>query len=252
MMRRGIMVVLVSSLLLISSSVHAEKQEWYDSSFNFTTIHKIAVLFDPNAKANNIQYSEMHDIFMEMMVEDLISELPSGQYIFDSGVKIAQKIFREQGVDIAAISQTDRQKADMIAYDYICKNYDLLIIWNPIVYGTGSEYCEGYVYTMPSTNTSTVWFPNGQTATITSNGQTIHNVPGGNFPTVYVAVQVDAVDTRTGNPVWKRIDDRAKINRTAFDNTEPKDIYRRIVGKFIQDFKDSLQNRRGGKRKVSF
>ena len=121
-----------------------------------------------------------------------------------------------------------------------------------MIYDTGAEYCEGYIYTTPSTNTSTVWLPNGQTATVMTNGQAVHNVPGGNFPAVYVAVRVDVIDPQSGNVVWMRIDDRAKVNRTVFDNTKPKDVYKRILGSFIEDFEKTLKERTGTNRKTAF
>lgn len=246
------MMFFVVCVISTMSSAHAEKQEWYDSSFNFTKVKKIAVLFRSSDRLNVLQSNEAADLFMEKMKVDLIDNLPAGQYEFESGGVIAQKIFRESGLDIAAISETDLPKADEIAFDYIQKHYDLFLVWSPLIYDTGSQYCEGYVYTTPSTNTSTVWLPNGQTATVTTNGQTVHSVPGGNYPAVYVAVRMDIINPKTGNPVWMRIDDRAKINKTVFDNTTPKDIYKRILSSFIQDFEQALKERTGTKRKVSF
>ncbi len=246
------MMLLLVYVIWGISPVYAEKQEWYDSSFDFTSVKKIAVLVTSSERLNIIQYNEAVDLFMEKMKSDLIDELPAEKYRFESGVNIVQKILRETGVDVESIAKANRQEADKIFFDYIQKHYDLFVVWNPLIYDTGAQYCEGYVYTTPSTNTSTVWLPNGQTATVTTNGQNVHSVPGGNFPTVYVAVRVDVVDSKSGNPVWMRIDDRAKINRTVFDNTVPKDVYKRILNSFIQDFEKTLKERTGTKQKVAF
>ena len=54
---------------------------------------------------------------------------------------------------------------------------DLYVLGIPIVYAImGTQYREGYVYTMPSVNTSLITFPNGQMATVSSNGQTVQYV----------------------------------------------------------------------------
>lgn len=253
-MKKTLRIILSLSLFIALgiSSVYAEKQEWYDSSFDFTKVKKIAVIFRPSDRLNLVQYNESADIFMEKMKCDLIDELPAGQYEFASTGTIVDKIFKESGMDIASIAQTDQEKADKIFFEYIKKHYELFVVWSPLIYDTGSQYCEGYVYTMPSTNTSTIWLPNGQTATVTTNSQTAHNVPSGNYPAVYVAVRMDIVDPKTGNPVWMRIDDRAKINKTVFDNTTPKDVYNRIISSFIQDFEKTLKERTATKQKNAF
>lgn len=119
------LVVLLFCIIPTISSVHAEKQEWYDSGFDFTKVRKIAVLFRPSERFNIMQYNETIDLFMEKMKFDLIDELPAGQYEFESGGVIAQKILRESGVDIASIEKTNLQEADRIAFEYIQKHYDL-------------------------------------------------------------------------------------------------------------------------------
>ena len=63
---------------------------------------------------------------------------------------------------------------------------------------------------------------------------------------------MDAIDTKTGNVVWMRIDDRTKVNRTVFDNTTPKDIYKRILGNFIDTLYENLNERKGVEKKLKF
>lgn len=246
-------IVIIAMLFILAvSTVSAQKQDWYDSGFDFTRVRKIAVLIRPMGQMNVYQCNETAEIFVEKMWEDLIEKLPKEKYVFESGPTIAKKVFQESGIDLGDIAEKDMQKADSIALEYMSRHHDLLIVWEPIVYGVGSEYCEGYIYTLPTTNTSTVWLPNGQTATITSSGSTVHSTPSGNFPAAYAAVRMDAIDTKTGNAVWMRIDDRAKVNRTVFDNTTPKDIYERILGNFIDTLYENLNERKGVEKKLNF
>jgi hypothetical protein len=122
-----------------------------------------------------------------------------------------------------------------------------MILARPIIYDVGTQYYEGYTYTMPSINQSYITFPNGQMATITSNGQTIHTIPGGNFPTVYVCFRFDIFDvkdTSQDKVVWARVDDRARVNRSALENSKPKDVLKRIVSSFSNDFVKTINTKK--------
>ena len=252
---RRILLLLILCVLILSedmSNAFAEKQEWYDEGFNFTRVKKIAVMFQPSDRLNLLQGNEAFDLFMEKMKTDLIDELPPGKYKFESAAVISEKILQESGVDVASIAETNVQEADRIAYEYIKKHYDLFVVWSPLIYDVGSQYCEGYVYSTPTTNTSTVWLPNGGTAMVTTHGNSVHSVPGGNYPAVYVAVRVDVINPKDNQPVWMRIDDRVRVNKTIFDNTKPRDVYQRILESFIEDFERALEERIGTKSKAKF
>lgn len=58
---------------------------------------------------------------------------------------------------------------------------------------------------------------------------------------VYCCVRFTTYTMPDGNAVWTRIDYRAKANKTMFENTTPKDVYKRIIGSWASDFENKLE-----------
>ncbi len=129
----------------------------------------------------------------------------------------------------------------------------MYVLAPPIIYDMGTQYREGYTYTLPSINQSLITFPNGQIATVTSNGQTVHTMPGGNFPTVYVSFRFDIIDAKTlgsnEKTVWARLDDRARVNQDILQNSRPKDVFKRMMGSFADDFVKVINSKKATKSK---
>jgi hypothetical protein len=98
-----------------------------------------------------------------------------------------------------------------------------------------------FMFTTTGYQTSTVTGPGGS-AVITTPTQNYHHVPGGNVPTAYAAVRFDVLDAKTNKAVISRIEDRTRVNATIFDNSKPKDIYKRITGSFFGFLDDKVKD----------
>lgn len=248
-------LILTLLLLLIVFPAHAQKQEYFEPSFDFTKAKSIIIaLYHPD-NFSDVALGEMRDIYFNVAKEKIYDKLSgnhkiiSMQMVRDVEVPRANNMTPEEWDKLVS---SDNGKAWDLLTKHIRDNYDLVVTAVPIIYDVGTQYCEGYVYTMPSLNTSTIMFPNGQMATVTSNGQTVHSMPGGNFPTVYVTVRFDVAIAKTSfspdnKVVWARIDDRARVNRDALQNTKPKDVFKRIVNSFADDFVNTITTRKGSK-----
>ena len=55
----------------------------------------------------------------------------------------------------------------------------------------------------------------------------------------YACVKFEVYDIETGKLIWSKIDDRAKAV-TKLRNTQPKDLYGRILNSFFDDLKEKI------------
>jgi len=233
----------------LSSQVFAEKQDWYDSRFDFTKVKSIIINLDKPENCPEIVFKEIEDIFFNGTKEGIFDKL-NHKCKVASIFKVKEDILKVNRLSleqIREIEKTNPKKVQDLFTGYVRDNYDIMILARPIIYDVGTQYYEGYTYTMPSINQSYITFPNGQMATITSNGQTIHTIPGGNFPTVYVCFRFDIFDvkdTSQDKVVWARVDDRARVNRSALENSKPKDVLKRIVSSFSNDFVKTINTKK--------
>lgn len=122
---------------------------------------------------------------------------------------------------------------------YISESFDLTFTTHLISYNMGSQYSEGYCYNTPTTETSTVMTPYGNTI-ITTHGTKQNYVSGRMVPAAFACVKFEINDTKTGKTIWTRIDDRSRANETEFDNTKPLDLYKRIIKNYFKDLESKL------------
>lgn len=249
-------ILLTLLLLCITLPTCAQKREWFDSAFDFTKAKSIVFCVNIDEKMPELVAKEIIDIYYESLKTGVYDKLNTSHKIvsfqkfkreFESAHNMTEK-------ELIALNESDPEKGNKMFFDYVNKNYDLFVEATPIIYDMGTQYCEGYTYTMPSINQSLITFPNGQMATVTSNGQTVHTMPGGNFPTVYVCFRFDVLDAKTlgseNKNVWARLDDRARVNRDAFQNSKPKDVFKRVMNSFSEDFVKVISSKKPVKPKT--
>ena len=253
------MKTLILALLILfctSLTTYAEKNEWYDNSYDFTKPKSIVFRLWVPEGYSDLVAREIGDIYYEQIKTEIYDKLNTKCKIV-SYKKLLNNYFRDNNIteqEFNDLMAKNPEKMNSLVDKYIEDNYDLCVLGRPLVYDMGTQYCEGYIYSMPSYNTSVIHLPNGQVATASSTGQTIHSVPGGNFPTVYVCFRFDVTKaktlTSTGDNVWTRIDDRARVNRDVFQNSKPKDVFKRIMNSFCQDFVKAMNTRKATKSAV--
>ena len=243
-------------LLVITIPSYAQKREWFDSGYDFTKVKSIAFALKKDDRYSDLVLNEMKDIYYQQIKSGIYDKLNTKCKIV-SNQRLREEFLCDKGIsedEINALYNKDPDKVENLFADYISNNYDLYVLGIPIVYDMGTQYREGYVYTMPSVNTSLITFPNGQMATVSSNGQTVHTVRGGNFPTVYVSFRFDIVDAKTfnseGKAIWVRLDDRARVNQDVLQNSKPKDVFKRIMSSFAEDFVDVINTKKASKSKT--
>ena len=81
---------------------------------------------------------------------------------------------------------------------------------------------------------------NGDFGTITTYGTTQQYIPGGYAGSAYAHVDFYVVNHKDksqkyGVNVWMLSDDRVKVNKTMLDNTEPKDLFERMLSSFFSE-----------------
>ena len=232
--------IIISFILLFFSNIaSAETQEWFDKSHNFSKERKVFIVLNiPNELRNGIKENETFEIFTEKLQKKIIEELPTNNYSFKMFNEVATDIKKSTGIILQELYSTNPQKAQSILVSHLQSNFDMYITTNILVYDTGTEYQEGYFYTAPSLQTSLVTTPYGS-ATVTTHGTQQQYAPGGNVRMAYACVKFEVYDIETGKLIWSKIDDRAKAV-TKLRNTQPKDLYGRILNSFFDDLKEKI------------
>lgn len=227
-------IILTILLILVTATAYAEKQEYINKEYDFSRAKKIYFHFAYLPNGNGIKENETEDLNFEYLTK-LWSKAKNKGYQFYYSTDIIDIINKEKSINLDEISQKNPEKAETIYQEYIKENMDMTVMINVLAYDIGSQYREGYFINMPSTETSYINTPYSS-ATITTYGTQQQYVRGGNVPVSYCCVRMMVFDMATSNRVWVRIDDRAKVNATVFDNTKPKDMYKRILNNYYNDF----------------
>lgn len=210
-------------LLLFCNAALAQQQEWVDKKYNFSFVKKVLVNYEFNENLKNgIVEKEAEEIYQEKFFDKLVKKLSVKGYTV-SAIK-----------DVPEFSAESNEQKN----NYIKEGFDIIINIKVQNYTVGTQYADGYTYTTPVTNYSSVYTANGP-VTVTTTSQNTNYVSGGNFPTVFVNVRFDVYNAKNGEAVWSRIDDRSRMNRDEFDNTKPKDVF----GRILKDFDNALQKK---------
>ena len=225
-------------LILISlpSVVFADKQEWFDKNYDFSKVKRIIVNFTiPEQLKNGVIEHEATEIFQKHFSSKLAPKLSKQNIKIIMFEDALQEIKETQKVDIFAMYETDAEKARAFIADYIPSNFDTVLSITLQQYNMGTQYVDGYSYSVPTTQT----YYNG-TNIVTVTGSQQHYVSGGNRPTAYALVKYELIDIPTTKNVWTRIDDRSRVNKDALEHSKPKDLYQRSLKSFFSELTSKL------------
>lgn len=243
LMKKVLFLLIV--LLTFTITAHAKTEEWIDKNFDLTKLKTIAVeLRIEKALYNGIRENEIGETFFTTLKEDLHDKLPKPKYLLISYQQLMENFAKENNIDLANIENMPADKIaglDKKSIEYARNHTDALLVGHVWIYDLGTSYHEGYYYTLPSQVYSTVTTNIGINASVVTNSQTLHHRSGGNYPTAYCLVRWDLYDAKTEKPIWSRIDDRARANMDALQNTKPKDLLRRICKSMSGDMLKQLK-----------
>lgn len=218
-MLKNILIVFI--LMFITTNVYASKQEWKDKNFVFNKADNILIELNFFGENNGIYENEVFEIYEEKSRKN-----------FDK--------LREQNYKIYNANEIKKLIEDkQITEDYstyIKNNIDLLLSIDILKYDIGSEYVNGYTYTVPTVRTSYVTNYNDfSTSTVTTYVNEEKYVPGKNIEVSNCCVKFTVYDVKSGKKVWTLID-----NRTAEYSDEPKNPYGRIIKSYSSEFQKIL------------
>ena len=141
------------------------------------------------------------------------------------------------------IQRTQKTFNNNLTVESFAKCVDLIIQSDVFEYSIGYQYHEGFTYNTTEYQTAFVTGNvNGYnySGTVEQPVTSTNYVPGRNVPVAYSSVRWNVFDPKNKKYVFIRLDDRARSNITAFDNTKPKDLYGRIVNSFFDSLADLL------------
>lgn len=223
-------------LLCFPTTVFAEKQEWIDKNYDFSKVKSIVINFViPEQLKNGIIEHEATEIFQEQFSKKLVPKLTKQNVKVLMFESVFQEIKATQNIDILSMYETDAEKARTFIAEYIPKNFDAILSVTLQHYSMGTQYVDGYTYSVPTAQTYY-----NETNIVTVSGTQQQYVSGGNKPTAYAIVKYEITDIPSTKNVWTRIDDRARVNKDAFENSKPKDLYERSLKSYFSALASKL------------
>ena len=234
-----IVILLVVFLLIPNFPIaSADKQEWIDKSYNFSNVKRV-LLLDPTIEPklyNGVNEHEIIDIFEKN------AKLPKNIAVI-TRKNIIENIKRDSGIDIDVVNQTNKHEALRLFDEGIMKYSDIVIASCISEYGTCREYREGYTYSTTTYHTSYIYGSNGSSVATSVPVSEIHSIPGGNINVAYASVRWDIKDVQSSKIIMTRLDNRTRDNGTEFDNTKPRDLYKRISSSFFDFISDKFEKK---------
>ena len=229
--------VMIILLLIFTTVASAEKQEWFNKTYDFTKVKRVLVNDPqiPDKLNNGITENEILEIFQAKM------KLPDHIKIISLSA-LTETIKADTGTDVALLLSEKPEEGKKLLSELLPKYVDITISSKVFEYSMGSQYREGYTYNTTEYQTSYVRGYGGS-AVVQTPVTRYHTVPGGNVPVAYAAVRWDVYDTQSKKTVFSRLDDRAKANPTIFNNTKPKSLYGRITADFFDDLSKKLDKK---------
>ncbi len=223
-------------LLFLTSTAFAEKQEWFDKNYDFSKVKHIVVNFViPEQLKNGIVEHEATELFQETFSKRLVPKLSKQKIRVVMFENLFQDIKANHNIDLIAMYKSDPDKAKTFIAEYIPKNFDVIFNVTLQHYSMGTEYVDGYTYSVP---TSQSYYDGSKFVTVSGTQQ--HYVSGGNKPAAYAIVKYEIIDIPTTKNVWTRIDDRSRVNKDIFENSKPKDLYQRSLKSYFADLISKL------------
>ena len=220
----------------LPSIVFADQQEWFDKNYDFPQIKRIVVNFTITEQLKNgVIEHEATEIFQNHFSNKLVPKFSKQNIKIIMFEDVLQEIKNHHKIDIFSMYETDAEKARAFIADYIPNNFDTVLSITLQQYNMGTQYVDGYSYSVPTTQT----YYNG-TNIVTVTGSQQHYVSGGNRPTAYALVKYELIDIPTTKNIWTRIDNRSRVNKDALEHSKPKDLYQRSLKSFFSDMASKL------------
>ena len=233
-MKRIFCMILI--LMSLPSIVFADQQEWFDKNYDFPKIKRIVVNFTISEQLKNgVIEHEATEIFQNHFSNKLVPKFSKQNIKIIMFEDVLQEIKNHHKIDIFSMYETDAEKARAFIADYIPNNFDTVLSITLQQYNMGTQYVDGYSYSVPTTQT----YYNG-TNIVTVTGSQQHYVSGGNRPTAYALVKYELIDIPTTKNIWTRIDNRSRVNKDALEHSKPKDLYQRSLKSFFSDMASKL------------
>lgn len=199
---KKLFIFIATFIMLIAGGVfssYADTEHWVDPSFDFTKVKTVSpIIIDYTPNIDRIDRHKIEDLTMKQFQ-----------------IKNAKILNSVDGTNT------------------VC---DLIIYVKVSGFGYDREYREGTSYSYQTTTSAPITNSSGQTVGYTRIPQTnFFNIPGGDISVACAYANIIICDAKTGNIVYEKRDNRRRSNPTILNNTEPKDVYKRIIKDLCKD-----------------
>lgn len=228
----------------LNISVASAANEWIDKKYDFKKVKKVIIIAPIIENVDEISKRNMIDEFKKRAENKKVKVLDLEQIVdllpFEGTYELAQFIDNNE---IENMNRKDAEAA-LKEFGHICSRYlvnsaELVILVSVNNYNTGYTYVEGYSYTTTEYEKVKVKSDKHGDTTIEYPVTKEHNVPGGYRTTLSAAVEFISFETKKGDIVWMKNDDRGKT-ADMWGSQEPMSMYKRIIKSFFSDLESKI------------
>lgn len=220
--------IFVLVFFLACPSGLAQRQEWTERSFPFSTVNDLLM-------ENLIYVEPPQDEIDALSMQDYYRERSSkiSKVSFRSREAVERAMFMKDVLDLDGLREKDPDGAERAFSEALPRYAELRIQPTVETYHVEKSWQEPYSYTTTEYHDFKIK-DNGKEKIISIPETVVHEVPGRYIYTGYVKVKFEVYDTKSGKLVYMATDSRSA-------EKECIDMYKRIVNDFYAGLKKVLK-----------
>lgn len=212
------------------TSVHAEKYDWADKAFSFSSI-RTALIYDLDTSGAQLG----NDILEKALQGEYMKKASRPHYSVLSAEQVSRKISLQQGMDLYVMEKEDPEGFQAAFTAHSSKFIQIYVKTKLLEYTTGSYVVPAHTEWRTKDLTDTFTDRDGHQQTITRTISYPEYVPDNTVSTATVKLRFDVYDARTGKAVFSR-----EELRTRDSSDDPHGVFQRILDSFFNDLQRKM------------
>lgn len=227
----------VVMVMVLSSTVFAEKSDWYNRYYDMSKMKKIAVFcVVPPEYEEKVDGPYIESSYPEILVE----KLGKKNIIAEDSLAIENKMKKLPSQSYVTMLTQNPEEADQMFQQYVKDNYSAILTVEMQRYEYQDVDHEGYTYETKETEEIRVQRSDGTWTTTTFPKTVKHDVPAYTVRTAEVALVFSLVDAKTDEVIFSRIESRSS-DGGIFSGPNLEKVTKSIAEDFAKDLRKKLQ-----------
>ena len=212
------------------TSVHAEKYDWADNAFAFSSI-RTALIYELDTSQAQLG----NDILEKSLQGDYLKKASRPHYSILSAEQVSRKISLQQGIDLYLMEKDDPEGFQAAFAAHASKFVQIYVKTKLLEYKTGFYIVPAHTEWRTKDLTDTFTDKDGRQQTITRTISYPEYIPDNTVSTATVKLRFDVYDARTGKAVFSR-----EELRTRDSSDDPNGVFQRMLDSFFNDLQRKM------------